>query len=140
VETMIFGKIKLAKMFKTKPKLKIGYLSENFKVSEFACKGSQTLPKGLPDPKLLELLESIREHFDAPITINSGYRSPKHNEAIGGAKNSYHVKGMAADIVVKGVPASRVYNYLNVFHAGGLGRYKGFTHVDVRNVKARWQG
>ena len=134
---MKFSKIKLGNIFK---KSKKGYLSENFKVSEFACKGSQTLPKGLPDPKLLELLESIREHFDAPITINSGYRSPKHNEAIGGAKNSYHVKGMAADIVVKGVPSSLVYNYLNVFHKGGLGRYKTFTHVDVRSEKARWQG
>jgi len=134
---MKFTKINLTKIFK---KNKTGYLSENFKVSEFACKGSQTLPKGLPDPKLLELLESIREHFDAPITINSGYRSPKHNEAIGGAKNSYHVKGMAADIVVKGVPSSLVYNYLNVFHKGGLGRYKTFTHVDVRSEKARWQG
>jgi uncharacterized protein YcbK (DUF882 family) len=134
---MKFSKIKLGNIFK---KSKKGYLSENFKVSEFSCKGSQTLPEGLPDPKLLELLESIREHFDAPITINSGYRSPKHNEAIGGATNSYHVKGMAADIVVNGVPASKVYNYLNAFHEGGLGRYKTFTHVDVRDGKARWQG
>lgn len=131
--------MKLTNIF-SKNKLKKGYLSENFKVTEFSCKGSRTLPKGMPDPKLLELLESIRKHFNAPITINSGYRSPKHNASIGGAENSYHVKGMAADIVVQGVTPSRVYNYLNVFHEGGLGRYKTFTHVDVRDRKARWQG
>jgi uncharacterized protein YcbK (DUF882 family) len=135
---MKFSKMKLSNIFK--PTLKRGYLSENFKVSEFCCKGSQTMPENGIDPKLLELLESIRTHFDAPITINSGYRSPKHNAVVGGAKGSYHVKGMAADIVVKGVPASKVYNYLNVFHKGGLGRYKTFTHVDVRDDKARWQG
>lgn len=135
----MFSKMKLTNIF-SKDKLKKGYLSENFKVTEFSCKGSRTLPKDMPDPKLLELLEKIREHFNAPITINSGYRSPKHNRDIGGAENSYHVKGMAADIVVQGVPASKVYNYLNVFHEGGLGRYKTFTHVDVRDGKARWQG
>jgi len=135
----MFSKMKLTNIF-SKDKLKKGYLSENFKVTEFSCKGSRTLPKGMPDPKLLELLEKIREHFNAPITINSGYRSPRHNRDIGGAENSYHVKGMAADIVVQGVPASKVYNYLNVFHEGGLGRYKTFTHVDVRDGKARWQG
>ena len=132
--------MKLTNIFKKKSSLKRGYLSENFKRSEFACKGSQTMPDNGVDPALLELLEKIRAHFDAPITINSGYRSPKHNAAIGGAKGSYHVKGMAADIVVKGVAPSKVYNYLNVFHDGGLGRYKTFTHVDVRDGKARWQG
>ena len=104
------------------------------------CKGTKTLPEKGIDPKLLELLESVRTHFGAPIKINSGYRSPEHNAKVGGAKGSYHVKGMAADIVVKGVPASKVYNYLNATHNGGVGRYSRFTHVDVRDGKARWQG
>jgi len=137
---MKFSNIKLSNIFKKKPVLKAGYLSENFKESEFMCKGTKTLPEQGIDPKLLELLESIRTHFDAPIKINSGYRSPSHNAKIGGAKGSYHVKGMAADIVVKGVPASKVYDYLNTTHNGGVGRYKRFTHVDVRGNKARWQG
>jgi len=137
---MKFSKLKFGNMFKKKPVLKAGYLSENFKESEFACKGKGTLPVQGIAPKLLELLESLRAHFDAPIKINSGYRSPEHNAKVGGAKGSYHVKGMAADIVVKGVPASKVYNYLNAHHYGGVGRYSRFTHVDVRDGKARWQG
>jgi len=135
---MKLSNLKLSKIFK--PSLRIGYLSKNFKKSEFACKGSGKLPSKGMDKNLIELLEQIREHFNAPITINSGYRSPEHNAKVGGAKGSYHVKGMAADIVVKGVPPSRVYNYLNTFHNGGLGRYKTFTHIDVRDGKARWQG
>ncbi|WP_418308481.1 YcbK family protein, partial [Parasutterella sp.] len=47
---------------------------------------------------LYQLLEEIRDEFGKPIVVNSGYRSPEHNKNIGGAKNSYHVKGMAADI------------------------------------------
>ena len=135
---MIFNKIKLGKMFKTKKKSE--FLSENFKESEFKCKGTGTLPKEGIDPALVALLEKIRKHFDAPVLITSGYRSPSHNEAVGGAKGSYHVKGMAADIRVGGTPPSKVYNYINTFHKGGLGRYKTFTHIDVRNEKARWQG
>lgn len=127
-------------MFKKKPTLKSGYLSENFKASEFACKGSGDLPEGFPDPKLLELLEDIRKYFNAPVRINSGYRSPEHNASIGGAKGSYHVKGMAADIVVKGVTPADLYEYLQSWHQGGLGSYSSFTHVDVRMGKARWIG
>jgi uncharacterized protein YcbK (DUF882 family) len=137
---MKFTKLKFGNMFKKKPVLKRGYLSENFKESEFACKGKGTLPAQGIDPKLLALLEDIRTHFGAPIKINSGYRSPEHNAKVGGAKGSYHVKGMAADIVVRGVPAKVVYNYLAGMHTGGVGKYSRFTHVDVRDGKARWEG
>jgi uncharacterized protein YcbK (DUF882 family) len=137
---MKFSKLKFGNMFKKKPVLKRGYLSENFKESEFACKGKGTLPAQGIDPKLIELLEHIRAHFDAPVKINSGYRSPEHNAKVGGAKGSYHVKGMAADIVVRGVPAKVVYNYLAGMHTGGVGKYSRFTHVDVRDGKARWEG
>jgi uncharacterized protein YcbK (DUF882 family) len=136
---MKFSKLKFGNMFKKKPVLKRGYLSENFKESEFACKGKGTLPAQGIDPKLLALLEDIRTHFGAPIKINSGYRSPEHNAKVGGAKGSYHVKGMAADIVVRGVPAKVVYNYLAGMHTGGVGKYSRFTHVDVRDGKARWE-
>lgn len=49
--------------------------------------------------RLCMLLESIRCMFhDTPIIVNSGYRSAKVNKAVGGAKNSYHLRGLAADI------------------------------------------
>lgn len=43
-------------------------------------------------------LEPLRECIGEPIVINSGYRSKEVNAAVGGAKNSYHLLGLAADI------------------------------------------
>lgn len=44
-------------------------------------------------------LEDVRELLDHPITISSGYRSPKLNAAIGGSINSAHCRGEAADFI-----------------------------------------
>lgn len=45
-----------------------------------------------------ECLDKVRELWGKPIGVNSGYRSPELNRAVGGAKNSQHLKGEAADI------------------------------------------
>lgn len=44
------------------------------------------------------VLDPLREWYGKPVYINSGYRCVKLNKAVGGVSNSYHVKGMAADI------------------------------------------
>lgn len=49
--------------------------------------------------RLAEYLDGIREKLGKPIHINSGYRSPVLNRAVGGVGNSQHLKGLAADIV-----------------------------------------
>ena len=49
------------------------------------------------------VLQPVREHFGKAVRVNSGYRSPKLNSAIGGFKTSDHCKGMAADIEINGV-------------------------------------
>ena len=43
-------------------------------------------------------LNDIREEFGNPIIVNSAFRSPKVNDAVGGVENSYHLLGRAADI------------------------------------------
>lgn len=50
------------------------------------------------------LLDPIREKWGAPIIVNSGYRSPLLNKAVGGSTTSQHLKGEAADITA-GSPA-----------------------------------
>lgn len=48
--------------------------------------------------RLAELLEQVRALVDAPIIVSSGYRSPALNQLVGGAANSAHMLGLAADI------------------------------------------
>lgn len=45
-----------------------------------------------------ECLDKVRELWGKPIGVNSGYRSPELNRAVGGAQNSQHLRGEAADI------------------------------------------
>jgi len=86
----------------------------------------------------------LREHFQKPITINSGYRSPEHNEKIGGSKKSQHLLGKAADVVIEGVSPDDVADAIEflienkMMKQGGLGRYDSFTHYDIRGKKSRW--
>lgn len=113
-------------------------LSDNFSLGEFQC--NDGTDEVLVHPALVAMLQMIRDHFNAPVTINSAYRTPSHNASIGGAKSSQHLKGMAADIVVKGVDPSDVADFAEDLGAGGIGRYDTFTHVDVWGTLRRWNG
>ncbi len=114
------------------------YLSKNFKINEFAClDGSDTV---LIADTLVVLLQGIRDHFAASVTINSGYRTAARNAAVGGSKTSQHLLGTAADITVKGVPHIEVAQYAEhlLGKSGGIGLYNTFVHVDVRAARSRW--
>jgi len=117
-------------------------LSAHFKVREFACgDGSDAV---LVAPRLVMVLETIRAHFDAAVTINSGYRTPQHNAKVNGAAHSQHCYGMAADISVSGQKPETVAAFARSIMPdwGGVGIYakKGFTHIDVREKKSDWTG
>ena len=117
-------------------KAKQGRITENFKASEFQCK-DKTEDLLLAE-ELLKLLEDIRKHFKAPVKINSGYRTPSWNQKVNGAPNSYHCKGMAADIVVKGHSSQEVAEYADsIMEKGGVIRYTNFVHIDVREERYR---
>lgn len=111
-----------------------------FKRREFTCKcgcGFDTV-----DAELIAVLDAVREHFAAPVLINSGCRCEEYNSKIGGAKGSQHKFGRAADITVHGVTPGAVNAYLvGRFHDQyGIGNYQSFTHIDTRSQKARWNG
>ena len=117
-------------------------LSTHFKVKEFACKdGSDAV---LVAPRLVMVLQSIRSHFGAAVTINSGYRTPQYNTKVGGVAHSQHCYGTAADITVRGQKPAAVAAYARQLMPdwGGVGVYsqKGFTHIDTREVRADWNG
>jgi uncharacterized protein YcbK (DUF882 family) len=113
-----------------------GYkLSRNFTLAEIASKDGANLV--LIHPALILALQAIRDHTGRSVTINSGYRSPAHNTAIGGAPNSLHVKGMAADIVIKGMTPLEVASLAHDLGLGGIKAYPTFTHIDV-GLKRTW--
>ncbi len=109
-------------------------ISTHFRDTEFSCHDGSGQVR--IHPKLPKLLEKIRVALGKPITVNSGYRTPSYNAKIGGAKNSYHMKGMAADIVVPGVSPKDVATLARKMGAGGVGVYPNFTHVDVGPVRS----
>ncbi|VEG60821.1 peptidase M15 family protein [Campylobacter jejuni subsp. doylei] len=106
------------------------------------------MPQNVPSDELIDLLCELREHYNAPIIINSGYRCASHNAKLGGAAKSQHTIGSAADFVVKGVKTEEVHRYvLQRYSEKGLGiaikhnfndAYAGFVHLDTRGKKARW--
>ena len=117
----------------------MGDLSRYFNRIEFKCQCGEC-DCDTVDSDLLECLEDIRHHFEMPVTINSAHRCQDHNEAVGGASNSQHLYGRAADIVVQDIPPNEVYNYVLRYHPHmSIGKYNTFTHIDSRtNGPARW--
>jgi len=120
-------------------------LSENFNLVEFASKDGAAFPQEIQDnlKTLASNLEVLRKHFGKPVTITSGYRSPAHNERIKGAKDSYHIRGMAADIKMPGVSPRLVYNAIELLirsgkmKEGGLLLYATWVHYDTRGKRIR---
>jgi uncharacterized protein YcbK (DUF882 family) len=121
-------------------------LTNNFSLNEFKCKDGGEIPNEVLKniSTLAQNLQVLRDAIGKPITINSGYRSPKYNAKIGGVKNSQHVKGKASDLRVSGMTPKEVALVIEglieqgKMKQGGIGIYPNFTHYDIRGVKARW--
>ncbi len=122
------------------------FYSKYFKLSEFESKDGAKMPDSVKSNlnELAKNLDIIREHINEPIYINSGYRSPEHNLNIGGAKNSYHMKGLASDIRTKShtplqlkMIVEKLINEGKI-KQGGIGLYSTFLHYDIRGFKSRW--
>jgi len=88
-------------------------LSANFSLHEM-CKSETAIRMGFdntPDEEATEnlrllcekVLQPVRDHYGKGVKVNSAYRSPESNAAVGGSKTSDHCKGMAADIEIPGV-------------------------------------
>lgn len=123
-------------------------ITKNFSLREFQCKDGTDVPDELMDnvTLLCENLQVLRDHLGKPVRVISGYRSPKYNRRIGGARRSQHMLAKAADIKVAGMSPSDIKVEIKKLIAegkmmkGGVGLYRTFTHYDVRGRNARWYG
>lgn len=120
--------------------------TKNFNLEEFRC-GCRNYCNGyssLLDIDLLKNLQKVRDEFGA-VTITSGIRCGKHNEAVGGITNSKHTVGKAADIKcsICGSEEGRIkvmrfwktlpqqnYTYCNI--KGSYPQMANAIHIDVR--------
>jgi uncharacterized protein YcbK (DUF882 family) len=121
----------------------MGDITKHFSWWEFRSKDGAPTPESVKPniirvARMLELLRSaVSDHVgrDCPLIILSGYRSPAHNTAVGGVPTSFHLKGLAADIVSRFASPHTIQSLARSLQArgiiGGLGVYAGFTHVDL---------
>lgn len=122
-------------------------LTKNFSKAEFDSKDGACMPNDVLQnvANLAPHIQVIRDAVGKSIVINSGYRSPAHNKAVKGEKNSYHLQGKAGDLrtpegmttkqfhtlILKLIADGRIYN-------GGVGLYDGFVHYDIGAKGRRW--
>lgn len=100
------------------------------------------------DPRTIDIAAAAHNLMDTkePYMMLSGYRSPATNAMLrsrsrGVAKNSLHMKGMAADLRLKSRSVPQIYAAATACHAGGVGKYmrSDFVHMDCGQVRT-WNG
>lgn len=114
----------------------------HFNFSEFTDRVSGTFAGGKVSTaaakenarRAMYKLEALRKKLgNVPITVNSGFRSIAHNAEVGGASDSMHLYGTAADLDVPGVATRTVYQKAETCGFSGLETYTvDHQHVDSR--------
>lgn len=132
-------------------------LSKHFSLQEFTYSPTAVArkirnepgPEHLANLKLLveKVLEPIREHFGKPVKVNSGYRSPALNRAVGGSLTSQHSNGQAADIEIDGIANAVLAQWISEnleydqlileFYNPNEGPSSGWVHVSYSSTNNR---
>jgi len=103
---------------------------KHFKISEFDSP-DEVGSGELMDADVLKMIDQARELFGKPIRINSGVRTKKRNEMVGGTKTSSHLKGYAIDVSCdNSADRFRLIEVLMLVGFNRLGIAKTFIHVD----------
>lgn len=101
-------------------------LTKNFSLEELtfsrtaARKGWDNTPNDTQRARLellcVRILQPLRNHLRVPVVVTSAFRSKKVNKATGGALNSQHLNGEAADIHVPGMSITRLIDHIHMLH------------------------
>ena len=112
-------------------------ITENFTVDEMQCKcgcGACNM-----DMDFMLMLQRMRTARGKAMKIISPYRCPEWNAKVGGAPDSYHMKGRAADIYAPNGKEMFILLELAVENGfSGIGIGKNFIHVDNREIESCW--
>jgi len=108
-----------------------------FYLSEFQC---PCCSRVIIHSDLLKYLVKLRNLIREPLFINSGFRCIDENKKVGGVEKSYHLFGMAADISVKQKNIMDLAEFAHSIGFKGIGVYKTFLHLDVREYQEHWEG
>ena len=102
----------------------------NFSPAEIACRGTGKL---LINEQALDCLQELRVALGKPMIINSAYRSPEHNRAVGGAKASKHLDGTAFDVSMANHDPENFIAAARRAGFRGIGTYprSNFVHIDL---------
>ena len=108
--------------------------------------GLNTLPPKRTLAKLgqvARVADVVRGEFLRPVRILSGYRSARYNAAVGGAKGSQHLLGAALDLAPLSGTVAELWAVCQRLRkagtfVGGIGRSRGFVHIDVRGTNVDW--
>jgi len=111
-------------------------LTENFNLREFQCQHCGVV---MIDDRLVELLQKMRDRLGKPIIVTSGYRCPEHDKEVGGTGDSFHTRGLAADIYCPGFPLDALRDLADAIGFNGIGiNYKNLhVHVDL-GPRRKW--
>ena len=107
----------------------------NFTPDELACRGDG---KVRIDENALDMLQALRDRIGKPMIVNSAYRTPSHNRAVGGAARSMHLLARAYDISMDGHDPQEFVAAARAVGFTGIGWYPpkpnggwNFVHIDT---------
>ncbi len=105
-------------------------LTDNFNLQEFASPDTDEVKI---DSRLVEICQELRDKIGALI-VTSGYRTMMHNERVGGASDSYHLKGLAVDLKPRRLDMlPELFSLAKEnWQINGLGIYEAHVHIDIR--------
>lgn len=106
----------------------------SFTPEEIACRGTGKL---VVDRVALDRLQALRDRLGVPVIVNSAYRSPEHNAAVGGAKGSLHMSGVAFDVSMANHDPHGFEGAARAVGFTGFGFYprSNFIHVDTGEAR-----
>ena len=132
-----------------------GQITPHFNIWEFRCRANNEILINEGVLAHIQRLEKFRAWYKRAMIINSGYRTPEHNKTIGGAKDSFHMQGIASDISLplgefSSFSEARKEEFLQNIKkkwteicnadglGGGVGFYDVFFHLDSRKESSFW--